>query len=601
MNPLVILSPVLIVCALLAQIAQGAETPTLPPGTTLFDTDVNTFQLTGPEAANASIERIKVSGLPFQTAYRVRVDKQAREAWGIQLSKQLNQALPRGHVVLLSGYVRLVSTDNESDEAQLAFVLEQAAEPFGKEVSAPSRAGREWVRFDYPIRVRYDHSETGSKLALRVGLERQTIEIGGVRLIDFGKDVPLESLPQTKLQGYDGQSPDAPWRAAAAERIEKYRKGDLAIQVVDAQQQPVSGAEVAVRMQRHAFAFGCVYNPRRIAGIRANDPDSEIYRTKFVELFNEAVDEWSMKWPAWENPEHRQWALDSAKWIREQGIRLRGHTMIWPSWRRTPPSLRELASDPAALRQAAADRITGVGREFAGLVVDWDVVNEPYTHNDLLEILGRDIMIEWFKLARQADPNAVLYLNEAGQPNSGPRSERYDVFYNDLKMLIDGGAPVGGIGMQGHFGQNLNSPEDLLSIYDRFAVFGLPIKITELDIDHPDPQIQADYMRDFLTVTFSHPSVEGILMWGFWESQHWRPRAALWSKDWTLRPVGKAWLDLVRGEWWTNEQGVTDAQGRYATRGFLGDYEVTVTLGDRTATAQVTLDRDGEEVRIVLD
>src|SRR5690554_6293390 len=79
--------------------------------------------------------------------------------------------------------------------------------------------------------------------------------------------------------------------AAAAERMDQHRKGDLVVQVVDAQGQPVRGAQVRVQMQRHAFSFGCVYNPRRIAGAAADDPESAIYRRKFVESFNEAVDE----------------------------------------------------------------------------------------------------------------------------------------------------------------------------------------------------------------------------------------------------------------------------------------------------------------------
>lgn len=601
MNPMGILSLTLVICALLNHAVVAADPKPVPPGRTLFNSDEDGFYLAGADVANAAMERVAVSGHPFKAVYRVRVDTPSKDAWRIQMVKKLDQPLPRDHVMLLTGYVRVISTDDEADLSHVSFVLEQGGAPHDKEVNSPANASRQWVRFDYPFRVRHNHAETGSQIALRVAQARQTVEIGGVRLIDYGKDYPIESLPKTQVPAYKGQSLDAPWRAAAAERIEKHRKGDLAIEVVDAQGQPVSGAAVAVRMQRHAFSFGCVYNPRRIAGTAADEPDSEIYRQKFVELFNEAVDEWMMKWPAWENEQQRQWAIDSAKSIREQGIRLRGHTMIWPSWRRSPDRLQQLASDPAALREAAAAHIASVGSAFAGQVVDWDVVNEPYTHYDLLEILGRDVMVEWFKLARQADPDAVLYLNEAGQPNSPPSAERYDVLYNDLKMLIDGGAPIGGIGMQGHFQSNLNSPEELLAIYDRFAVFGLPIKITELDIEHPDPQVQADYMRDFLTVTFSHPAINGIVLWGFWEGQHWRPQRALWARDWTIRPVGQAWLDLVRKEWWTNADGTTDAQGRYTTRGFLGDYEITVTSGDRTKSAKVSLDRDGETLRVVLD
>ena len=35
--------------------------------------------------------------------------------------------------------------------------------------------------------------------------------------------------------------------------------------------------------------------------------------------------------------------------------------------------------------------------------------------------------------------------------------------------------------------------------------------------------MQADYTRDFLILAFSHPSVVGVQLWGFWENAHWIP------------------------------------------------------------------------------
>lgn len=572
----------------------------LPPGRVLFDSDRMDLKLMGAAASDARLEAVSVAGQPFKRAYRATVTRRPKETYQIQAHHRLEAPLPKGHTMMYTGYLRAVRTEDETAEAKVGAVVEQAGEPFYKEVHQEVTARGQWQPFYLPFRVRDNHTETGSQLTLRVGYAPQTVEFGGVRLIDLGPDASPESLPRTRMT-YKGHEPDAPWRKAAAERIERHRKGDLSIEVVDASGQPVQGAQVSVRMRRHAFEFGCVYNVSRIVGGAASQPDSRIYREKFVELFNVAVDEWAMKWPAWEDPQARQSAIQSVAWMREHGIPVRGHTMVWPSWRRTPKNLPELANDPAALRQRVADHIASVGGAFAGQVIDWDVVNEPYTHYDILEILGRDVMAEWFKLARQADPNAVLYLNEAGQPNSPPNSERYDVLERDVRMLLDAGAPIGGIGMQGHFGQHLNSPEELLAIYDRFAKLGLPIKITELDVDHPDETLQAEYLRDFMIVSFSHPSINGILMWGFWESQHWRPNAALWRKDWSIKPAGEAWLDLVRNQWWTKHDGQTDTQGALSVRGFLGEYEVSATLNNRTTEARVSLPREGAAVRLVLE
>ena len=111
--------------------------------------------------------------------------------------------------------------------------------------------------------------------------------------------------------------------------------------------------------------------------------------------------------------------------------------------------------------------------------------------------------------------------------------------------------------MQAHFRDELISPAELLVIYDRFAALGIPIRITELDIDTADEQLQADYFRDFLTASFSDPEINGILLWGFWEGQHWRPDAALFRNDWSIKPNGQVWKDLVLKWWRTNSEGTS--------------------------------------------
>jgi hypothetical protein len=110
-----------------------------------------------------------------------------------------------------------------------------------------------------------------------------------------------------------------------------------------------------------------------------------------------------------------------------------------------------------------------------------------------------------------------------------------------------------------------------------------------------DEQLQADFLRDFLTVAFSHPGISSFLMWGFWESQHRLPNAALYRKDWSIKPNGQAWLDLVKKAWWTDVTTSSDVNGMVATRGFLGDYVLTATLGSKTVSLPVKLTKTSGE------
>jgi GH35 family endo-1,4-beta-xylanase len=265
-----------------------------------------------------------------------------------------------------------------------------------------------------------------------------------------------------------------------------------------------------------------------------------------------------------------------------------------------PEEVKASSGDPDALRKLVREHITRVGTAMRGKVIDWDVVNEPFANNDLIKILGEDALADWFKIARESDPAAKLYLNETSVPTSPPSDERYTALYDRARHIKELGAPIDGVGMQAHFGQDVQPPAQLLLIYDRFASLGLPVRITELDIDSNDENLQADYLRDFLTASFSHPNLNGILIWGFWEGSHWRPKAAMYRNDWSERPIASVWKDLIFKQWWTDQRVETNGAGSAEVRGFLGDYEITASAGARTATAKAVLSTDGARVRITL-
>jgi hypothetical protein len=68
-----------------------------------------------------------------------------------------------------------------------------------------------------------------------------------------------------------------------------------------------------------------------------------------------------------------------------------------------------------------------------------------------------------------------------------------------------------------------------------------------------------------------------------------------------LKPNGEVYKDLVFKRWWTNANGKTGARGTYATRGFLGDYEIEVKAGGKSKTLRASLTKEGVKVECVLD
>ena len=99
----------------------------------------------------------------------------------------------------------------------------------------------------------------------------------------------------------------------------------------------------------------------------------------------------------------------------------------------------------------------------------------------------------------------------------------------------------------------------------------------------------------------SYPGTTAFTMWGYWQGSMWNPSAALVRKDWSLKPNGKMWMNLVHKEWWTDTTATTDAVGACKTRGFLGDYKITVTAGDKTQSTLVTLTKAGADSTVTLN
>jgi endo-1,4-beta-xylanase len=228
-------------------------------------------------------------------------------------------------------------------------------------------------------------------------------------------------------------------------------------------------------------------------------------------------------------------------------------------------------------------------------LTDWDVLNEPYTNTDVQAVLGDAEMASWFSQARALDPTVKLYVNDFGYLESGGYDMLHqDAMYNHIIPIILGSGALDGIGMQAHFDVNPTAPEQVLNVLDRFAQFGKDIKITEFSVNTTDEQLQADYTRDFLTAVFSHPSVTGFINWGFYEGAESTPAAAMIRSDWTTKPNYDVWMNLVYGEWWTDIQGTTAADGTFRTRGFLGEYDVDIAWNGGVRTVPFTVSATGD-------
>ena len=173
-----------------------------------------------------------------------------------------------------------------------------------------------------------------------------------------------------------------------------------------------------------------------------------------------------------------------AGFARDNGLRLFGHTLVW--YAQDPVAFRPFDGRGEAFAAAYRNYIIAVVGRYRGQAAGWDVVNEAVAEQgeglrDCLwsQNLGPiDYMRRAFDHAREADPNAVLLINDYNLESLPAKRTR---FLRLVETLLKAGAPVGGIGTQSHINADLPAGAIGASMRD-LASLGLPIHVSELDI-----------------------------------------------------------------------------------------------------------------------
>jgi len=374
---------------------------------------------------------------------------------------------------------------------------------------------------------------------------------------------------------------DASWRAEADARIREIRRRPVQVRVVDSQGQPQAGVTVEVHQTRKAFPFGAAVSPTLLRNAQYGD--------FFKSHFNWAVFGNESKWYSNERAQGREdYAAADAmfQWCNDNGIPVRGHCIFWEPEKWQPRWLLPL--DAAQLKAAVERRMVSAVDHFRGKFVHWDVDNEMLHGTFFRDRLGEDIHVWMYKRARELDLTVKLFTNEFNvlSVDKDFNEVQTDEYVAQVRRLRDQGAPIDGVGIQGHVWREdiLAHPEVIKQRLDKVAALGLPIWITEFDVADADEKSSADKLELVYRTAYSHPAVEGIIAWVFWEGGSWRGPNAAWARrDWTLTEAGKRYEALM-AEWSTNTSGTTDASGIFAFPAYPGDYAATLTPSGQPAS-----------------
>ncbi len=563
----------------------------IPPGGTDMIADaISNYSRVGSQG---TVSVVNVDNENFNKAIKVNVTSLPDNYWDFQVQFKTVTALEKGDVCLLSLWARCTYSTSESGEGLFTPIIEHN-ETYEKPLSKTFVAGGDWVHFVYPFISEMDLSLDKIRAAIFFGHAVQTIEIADIHYWNYKNTISVDSLPQMEVR-YDGMEEDAPWRAEAAERIEKFRKGNVDVKLVDGSENPVSGAAVTLTMKQHQFGFGSAIDGRAYNS-------NTTYKNHIHELFNEVVFENDLKWKPWVANSSHSYITSAINSLADHNIRIRGHNLIWPGWSYLPSFMELYKTDGERMKNECISHIEEIAAFTKGKLVDWDVINEPYTNHVIQDVVGDGVMADWFKKAKEIDPDAKRYINDYSiLSNGGLDINHQNGYFDIIKYIDDHGGEIQGIGLQGHFSEFVTGIPKVIEVLDRFASLNKEIKITEFDINTANDTLKVNYTRDFMTVLFSYPYVKGILSWGFWAGKHWRPSSAYYNEDWTIRPQGEMYKKLVFEDWWTTVQNsVSDAQGSTGFGScFLGKYEIQVDYNGKIVTQSVDINFNQENNIII--
>jgi GH35 family endo-1,4-beta-xylanase len=194
-------------------------------------------------------------------------------------------------------------------------------------------------------------------------------------------------------------------------------------------------------------------------------------------------------------------------------------------------------------------------------------------------------VIEHLKIARAANPQATLLVNDY---RTDPP------FYRILDALRENGALLfDAVGIQSHMHGGGWPLRRIWEVCDTYAKLGLPIHFTETTIvsgpriegerwraSTPEGEAaQADYVPKFYTMLFAHPAVRALTWWDFSDQGAWQGAPAGWlRRDMSPKPVYERLQALIKGQWWTQAEGRTDAQGEVSLQAYFGAHRLTAQL-----------------------
>ena len=245
------------------------------------------------------------------------------------------------------------------------------------------------------------------------------------------------------------------WEKEANDRIEKIRKSNVNITVL-APSQYIKGLKNDLTLQvtqtSHNHVFGTALDCGTISDCLESGNDDE-YCQFANDHYNMLVCAYRMKIRYVEEVQgeyNYKSGDDMVEWAKLHNMKARGHALLWAKESNNPDWLKPMYGDEFVA--AVYDRVDDATKRYSGYVEHWDVINEMVdqgseSHRFYIEHSGdENIRAKIFQRAKEISPETLFFLNDYGIVDD--RYGRFNLYQEQIRELLAGGAPIDGIGLQ---------------------------------------------------------------------------------------------------------------------------------------------------------
>jgi GH35 family endo-1,4-beta-xylanase len=526
----------------------------------------------------------RVRGEDFDQCLTINIKQPSESPYSVNLSLTHDQGWKVGQSGVIALVARTLFSENRLNVGSFLMQFKPNTKDWRGYYNKDVFISDQWSLVILPFKVGIDSESTLLNFFFG-GVDPQVVQFAELQILRYEDDKELHDLPRTDVY-YPGIEIDAPWRIAAKKRIENIRKADFKLNFKDQKGKPLKGLKVKAELKKHAFGFGSAVQASAISNPKIPKAKRDQYKKMVLDHFNRVTIENALKWRLYDNM--KQFVKPTVDWALANDLDLRGHLFVWPGFARLPDDYNVYKTDPDQFRKDIIDRIHYKANLYPDAFFEWDVMNEPHTEHEFMDLLGKDVVLDWFKAAREANGKYANVINDYGILTGNDLAHQ-NKYFEWIKYLTDNKAELDSIGFQGHY-RTAVPPEEIWDRLERFSEFGLDMQITEYDFDHPDEDLQAQFTHDFMTVAFSHPQVNSIVTWTPMENHH-RPYAAFFKKDFSIRPVGEVWKNLTQKTWSTKVKKYLK-KGDLSFRGFKGKYLIQADYKGKSKTWEIDLKDD---------